>query len=586
MLERNHRPPSTERHVQMTPAGFEQDARAARTPTSTKGPDGVRIGRKAASPAVLALLAVALALTVAMLAIAAHQYRSQVMAEAESRSTAIARVLEEHAAKTLGIHAMTLSHMEWMVDDLGWDRIDGSPLLYERLKTLASQSPEIQSYWITDETGRIRASSFEWPMRVLNVADREYFRAHLGAGDAIHIGPRLSGKVHSELIFTLSRRMELPGGRFQGVALLSLLPDYFADFYRSVLHDSRDVILLLREDGLAMVREPLGSATNGTDIGRYPELVTTPDTNGTFRAVTSFDGVERVLARRKVPDLPVYVVYGTDVASIEAAWHNRVEPYALFAAPSVGLLGLLGVVALRRSRQAADAQDALSRANEALESRIAERTRHLDQALSDKEVLLRDIHHRVKNNLQVILSLLELQSQRSPELEAPFSEALSRINTMGLIHEQIYRSTGVSSVRLDDFVEALAGHLSNFHRRPGREIAIRHQVEPLSLDLNRVVPFALILNEVVSNAFKHAFADRCSGTITITVTAEDGMLHLTVADDGTGTPEPTPAAEPGRRSMGMDLIRAFARQIRGEYRYTRADGTCFDLVFPQEDEAS
>ncbi|MEF5726134.1 histidine kinase dimerization/phosphoacceptor domain -containing protein, partial [Escherichia coli] len=96
-----------------------------------------------------------------------------------------------------------------------------------------------------------------------------------------------------------------------------------------------------------------------------------------------------------------------------------------------GLLGLLGFIALRRSRQAADAQDALRRANEALESRIAERTRHLDQALADKEVLLRDIHHRVKNNLQVILSLLELQAQRSPELEAPFSEALSRINTMG-----------------------------------------------------------------------------------------------------------------------------------------------------------
>ncbi len=586
MLERNHRPPSTERHVQMTPAGFEQDARAAGTPIPVQGPDAVRMERKAASPAVLALLAVALALAVAMLAIAAHQYRSQVMTEAESRSTAIARVLEEHAAKTLGIHAMTLSHLEWMVDDLGWERIDGSPLLHERLKTLASQTPEVQSYWITDETGRVRASSFEWPMRVLSAADREYFRAHLGAGDAIHIGPRLSGKINSEIFFTLSRRMELPGSRFQGVVQISLLPGYFADFYRSVLHDPRDVILLLREDGRAIVREPLGSAPDRADIGQFPELVTMPDANGTFRAVTSFDGVERVLARRKVPNLPIYVVYGTDIASIEAAWRNRVEPYALFAVPSIGLLGLLGVIALRRSRQAADAQEALRRANEALESRIAERTRHLDRALADKEVLLRDIHHRVKNNLQVILSLLELQAQRSPELEAPFSEALSRINTMGLIHEQIYRSTGVSSVRLDDFIEALVGHLSSFHRRPGREIAIHHDVEPVAIDLNRVVPFALILNEVLSNAFKHAFADRCSGTITITVTAEDGMLHLAVADDGTGTPEPGPAAEPGRRSMGMDLIRAFARQIRGEYRYTRTGGTRFDFVFPQDDEAS
>ena len=91
---------------------------------------------------------------------------------------------------------------------------------------------------------------------------------------------------------------------------------------------------------------------------------------------------------------------------------------------------------------------------------------------------------------------------------------------------------------------------------------------------------------MLSNAFKHAFADRCSGTITISLRAENGMLYLTVTDDGTGTPETEPAAEPGRRSMGMDLIRAFARQIHGEYHYTRTGGTRFDLIFPQEDEAS
>ncbi|WP_376959091.1 histidine kinase dimerization/phosphoacceptor domain -containing protein [Azospirillum sp. A26] len=529
-----------------------------------------------------ALLAVSLVLTAALLVFSAYQYRSQVISEAENRSIAVARVLEEHAARTLGIHASTLSHMEWMVDDLGWDRIDNTPLLFERLKTMAAQSPEVQSYWITDESGRVRASSYEWPMRPLNAGDREYFRAHLNPGTMLHIGPRMNGKIVSEVVFTLSRRMELPGHRFQGVAQISLLPSYFTDFYRSVLHGSRDVILLMREDGEVLVRNPMIAPQDSAAIGHFPELISAPDRNGIFRAITPSDGVERLLARRKVPDLPVYVVYGTDVASIEAAWRDRVLPYVLTAFPALGLLGLLGGIALHRSRQAVNAQEALRRANEALEGRIAERTRHLDQALADKEVLLRDIHHRVKNNLQVILSLLELQAQRSPELEAPFSEALTRINTMGLIHEQIYRSTGISAVRLDNFVEALAGHLNSFHSRPGRTIVIRHRVDPVSLDLNRVVPFALILNEVVSNAYKHAFTGRCSGTIDIAVTAEDGSLHLTIEDDGTGTPEPEDAAPPGRRSMGMDLIRAFTRQIRGEYHFARGAGTRFDLVFPQE----
>lgn len=564
----------------MTPAGFEQDAHA------TGSRDAGRGGRKAAPLAVAALLAVALGLTAALLVFSVYQYRAQVSAEAENRSISIALVLEEHAAKTLGIHAATLSHMEWMVDDLGWERIDGSPLLYERLRVMASQTPEVQSYWITDETGQVRASSYEWPMRPLNVADREYFRAHLNPGTTIHIGPRLSGKIVPDLFFTLSSRMELPDRRFQGVAQISLLPGYFADFYRSVLHGSDDVILLMREDGEVLVRNPLNAADDRTDIGRFPDLISIPDKDGVFRTVTPFDGVERVMARRKVPDLPVYVVYGTDIASIETAWRNRVLPYVLTAVPAIGLLCLLGGIALRRSRQAADAQEALRRANEELEGRIADRTCHLDQALADKEVLLRDIHHRVKNNLQVILSLLELQAQRAPELEVPFSEALTRINTMGLIHEQIYRSTGVSAVRLDNFVEALAGHLNSFHNRPGRTIAIRHHVEPLSLDLNRVVPFALILNEVVSNAYKHAFAGRCSGTIDIAVTAENGSLHLIIEDDGTGAPEPEGAGTAGRRSMGMDLIRAFTRQIQGEYHFTRGAGTRFDLVFPQNGEGA
>ncbi|WP_247893260.1 sensor histidine kinase [Azospirillum endophyticum] len=537
--------------------------------------------------AILSLLAVALALTAALLVFAAYQYRSQVIAEAENRSIAIARLLEEHAAKTLSMHAAALSQMEWMVDDLGWDRIDNSPLLHERLKAMASLPVEVQSYWIIDENGRIRASSFEWPMRPLDAYDREYFRAlaspGVKPGDAIHIGPRLSGKMRSEIFFTISRRMELPDHRFQGVAQISLRPGYFADFYRTVLHGSHDVILLMREDGEVLVRNPLSAPPDRIDIGHFPELITAPEKDGVFRAVTPLDGVERMMTRRKIPNLPIYVLYGTDVASIEKAWRDRVLPYALFAIPAFGLLCVLGGIALRRSRQAAAAQEALRRANAALEGRIAERTRHLDQALADKEMLLRDIHHRVKNNLQVILSLLELQAQRAPELEAPFSEALTRINTMGLIHEQIYRSTGISAVRLDNFVDALAGHLNSFHSRPGRTIVIRHRVEPLSLDLNRVVPFALILNEVVSNAFKHAFADRCSGTIAIAVTAENGSLHLTVEDDGTGASEPEAALVPDRRSMGMDLIRAFTRQIHGEYHFTREGGTRFDLVFPQQD---
>ncbi len=545
--------------------------------------------RHAVWPAVLAVLAVAVALTIVVLGVIAHQYRVQVHAEARDRTVAIARVLEEHASRTLGIHAASLAHIEWMVDDLGWEGIARSPLLHERLKAMSAPATEVQSYWITDTTGMIRASSFEWPMRPLSAVDRDYFQFHTRGPRGIHIGTRLKGRILSDVFFTVSRRMEQPDGSFQGVAQLSLLPHYFADVYRSVLRAGDDVVMLLREDGHVLVREPLAGDPKAEDIGRFPALIAAAETDGVFHAVTPFDGVERLMARRKVPDLPVYVVYGTATASLEAAWRQRLLPYAYFAGPATLLLILLGLVALRRSRQAADAQFALHRANEALESRIAERTRHLDRALADKEVLLRDIHHRVKNNLQVILSLLELQAQRSPELRTSFDEALTRINTMGLIHEQIYRTTDVSAVRLDEFVGALSHHLRSFYQRPGRDVRITHAADPVSLDLQRVVPFALILNEVVSNAFKHAFADRMSGAIAITVADQDETIRLTIQDDGVGqgsigqggTTNGGDAKAGGKRSMGMDLVRAFTRQIQGEHRFTDEGGTRFDLTFPK-----
>ncbi|WP_245986222.1 sensor histidine kinase [Azospirillum thermophilum] len=446
---------------------------------------------------------------------------------------------------------------------------------------MAEDLPEVQSYWITDAAGIIRATSQEWPARALNVADREYFRVHAQGRKDIHIGPRLLGRIRqSEVFFTVSHRMEWPDGSFQGVAQVSILPSYFSAFYRSALARPGDVILLLREDGSVLAREPASGAAGDAvvaDIGRHPELIAAPETDGIFRTVTAFDGVERLMVRRKVPDLPVYVVYGIDTATLTDEWRSRVAPYAYFAGPVAVLLLVMGIIALRRSREVALAQQQLRQANDELEQRIAERTRHLDRALADKEVLLRDIHHRVKNNLQVILSLLQLQSQRLPALKPHFDEALARIHTMGLIHEQIYRTTGVSEIRLDEFVTALCGNLRSFYDRPEQTVRISHDADPVVLDLNRAVPFSLILNEVVSNAYKHGFRDRSEGEIRITVRAEADLIRLTIHDDGIGLP----VGQPKSKSMGMDLIRAFARQLGGDHAFSSDGGTRFDLTFPR-----
>lgn len=530
----------------------------------------------------LSIVAASIAAVLGVLALVAYLYRDQVEAEARSQSVAIARVLEEHANKILSIHAATLSHIEWMVDDLGWQRIAESPLLHRRLVEMADRLPEVQSYWIVDDAGMLRATSYEWPPRTLNVSDRDYFTAHSSGRRGIHIGDRLSGRINNEIFFTVSQRMESPDGSFQGVAQVSLLPSYFGEFYRSVLRNPNDVIILLRDDGMVISREPFVDNADKADIGRLPELIGAAESDGVFRTVTPFDGVERLMARRKVPGLPVHVVYGVATADLSAEWKARIAPYIYFAVPVTLLLAAVGAVASRRSREVTEAQAALRRVNDALEHRIAERTRHLDQALADKEVLLRDVHHRVKNNLQVIWSLLQLQAQRSPDLRPQFDEALSRINTMGLIHEQIYRSTGVSEVRLDEFIGALCQNLRSFHESPERTVTITYAADPVSLDLHRAVPFSLILNEVISNAFKHAFPKGRDGRIEISVTDQEDSIRLSVCDNGCGKADQASSS----RSMGMDLIRAFSRQLRGEYRFVNEDGLRFDLTFPKQSDGT
>ncbi len=213
---------------------------------------------------------------------------------------------------------------------------------------------------------------------------------------------------------------------------------------------------------------------------------------------------------------------------------------------------------------------------------ITERKRAEEQlrdSLAEKEVLLREIHHRVKNNLQVVSSLLFLQSQKltDPELQNHFLESQSRICSMALAHEQLYQSKSLADISVRSYVESLVGQLRQVFQRPQQQIECQTVIEDIVLDIAQVIPCGLLITELLSNAYKHAFADGRNGTITISMEQLGEQLALSVADDGVGLPADLDYRQ--TTTLGLQLVTALVNQLNGTVEVEREGGTLFRVTF-------
>lgn len=202
----------------------------------------------------------------------------------------------------------------------------------------------------------------------------------------------------------------------------------------------------------------------------------------------------------------------------------------------------------------------------------------LRASLKEKEVLLQEIHHRVKNNLQVVSSLLFLQSQRfsDPELAASFLESQNRICSMALAHEQLYQSKNFAEISLRDYVESLVSRLRGA-LAPTEKIACQLEVDEIALDIEKVIPCGLLITELLSNAYKHAFVDGRSGNIIISIKCIGRELVLVVADDGVGLPVGFDYRQ--ATTLGLQLLTALASQINGSLELEQEKGTLFRVRF-------
>lgn len=228
---------------------------------------------------------------------------------------------------------------------------------------------------------------------------------------------------------------------------------------------------------------------------------------------------------------------------------------------------------------------ALQQLNQDLEMRVEQRTQELKASLQEKEVLLREVHHRVKNNLQMIQSLLNLQrrSIQDPQVLSVLTDSQNRVKAMALVHEKLYQTDRLSQINFQDYLRSLMRDLLKSYGLNPATTTLSIQVADLELALDMAIACGLIINELFSNAIKYAFPDGRTGQILIQFNADrPDCYELVVADDGVGIPEAINLST--SRSLGLRLVNALTRQLRGTLKLERDDGTQFTITFAKPSE--
>ena len=208
--------------------------------------------------------------------------------------------------------------------------------------------------------------------------------------------------------------------------------------------------------------------------------------------------------------------------------------------------------------------------------------KQIQNSLEEKEILLREIHHRVKNNLQTISSLLDLQADsiKDPAALEAFRSSQSRIRSMALIHERLYKSENLSRIKAQEYIKNLTDYLEATYDSQAGNIKLKTDVQNILLNLDTAIPCGLIINELVSNSMKYAFPGEQAGTIEVSLLVSSAdSISLSVKDDGIGIPDDIKIEN--SPSLGLQLVHLLVKQISGTLKTMRENGTRVEIIFPK-----
>jgi NO-binding membrane sensor protein with MHYT domain/two-component sensor histidine kinase len=492
-------------------------------------------------------------------------------ARVTTRNTA--QVLEEHIKRTIGEVDAVLQIVKRQVQADGMSDTDE---WRRRLKDAITEAMQLGPVIVVNSAGRVAMNTQQLPVGT-DVSARPYFRAHVEQRDVgLVINETMPGMVTGRSLMTMSRRIDGPDGSFRGVVAAAIFTDYFASFYRTLELGENASVTLFRTDGAVLLREPPSDTASGAGSILFTRLLPQGPA-GTYEQHSVIDQVDRILSYRKVEGYPLVIVTTTARATALEDWRYRLYRNAALALAVFAAVVWLSWLALAGIQREEAARAALHAANQELDRRVQERTRQLETALGEKETLLREVHHRVKNNLQMIQALVRMTANRAPDnSQTFFGDITRRIWAIGQVHNQVYGSPELGEINLAEYLSRLTDNVATGFAPDLSRIQVRQDFAPLTVDLDTALPVGLLVVELLTNAFKHAFADGRAGEIALRLTTQNDVATLVVRDNGVGLPP-----QPAGASMGLSLVQALVHQIDAQLKTESTPGACFILTFPR-----
>jgi two-component system, sensor histidine kinase PdtaS len=410
-------------------------------------------------------------------------------------------------------------------------------------EAVANLPGQVKAY-VVDEKGTTLYST-DPMVKPINIVDRPYF-SDLAKGAKQHISSLLISRLNGEQIFAFSRRLER-NGRFAGAAVVSFeVGAVLAEVWEAVDLGPNSTVSFVRSDGQLVARYPL--ADGPLDMSKYvlftDYLIKAPD--GTYEAISPVDGAHRIVAYRTVDGTGLIALASADHDfGIQRFWRDVTVAISVLVLASVSLLAAGQWIRHLRQRDAAQSQ-------------------LLRNALADNQLLLREIHHRVKNNLQAVQSIIQLQ-----RLPAEIQRSLAdRISSMVAVHEQIYRHDEFSRLCARDLITSVVEKLVSAY---GAAVTVDYDIDEIAVSTDNATPLALLTSELLTNTLKYAFTDGREGRISIALKSiGERRARLTVRDNGVGFDPQTM-----QQGMGSRLIRGVVNQLNGTHTFDGSDGTTF-----------
>ncbi|HWK95918.1 MAG TPA: ATP-binding protein [Pseudolabrys sp.] len=591
----------------------------AREPTIPPPPPPVERPVSRAERPLKLLIAAAVVFPVVIFAVAGWISYNQHIADARDRLQRTVDTLQEHAVKVFETFAISERYMEEMFNGLSDADISANQEEYSRrIRNFIHDLPQLRDLWVIDADGRALVSGTVYPMPTdLRLADRDYFSGHKnGTAPETYISGTVQARVDNTSFFAVTRK-RMADGKFNGVYLVSIAPEYFTNYYSKFPAADVTVAGLVRADGVALARYPAtqAGARSAPDSPFMRAIIERPQ-RGVTGGTSSFDGVVRIIAYRKLPDLPVYVNAGLDLTTVKTDWMWDMSAHLVFGLPATLMMLGLGIFALRQARREAVANSQLR--YEAARRQTTELALRQAQKMEAVGRLTGGIAHDFNNLLTAIIGNVELAMRRNT------SEDPRVANSLGAIRQASTRAATLVQ-RLLTFsrqhpqevkvvnVNRLVTEMSEIlHRAIGETVRVEtvlasglwktaidpNQLESAILNLavnaRDAMPGGGRLTIETSNAYldeayvRQSGAEVEPGQFVLVAVSDTGSGMSTEVRDRAFDPFFTTKAAGAGSGLGLSMVYGFVKQSHGHIQiYSEiGQGTAIKMYFPRLSDPS